>query len=93
MSLVRNSDMSEWLDKRIDNREKATRFIDSLKRDGKCQRCGFKKAAALDFHHVWDEKDYSISEMRRNGMDLDKIRAEIDKCILLCANCHRLEHS
>ena len=59
---------------------------------GKCERCGYDKCfAALDFHHlVPGEKDFSLS--RGSSLSFDKLKLEVDKCILLCANCHREEH-
>ena len=49
-----------------------------------------KCMSALEFHHLDPkEKDFSIST---NIKSLDLIKKELDKCILLCANCHREEH-
>jgi hypothetical protein len=60
---------------------------------GKCQCCGYDKLQdALEFHHKNpDEKDFSISTHR--GANIEKIKPEIDKCVLLCANCHRETHA
>lgn len=59
---------------------------------GKCEICGYDKCiAALDFHHLNpNEKDYSIC----NGdyKSFEKVKKEVDKCILVCANCHREIH-
>ena len=54
---------------------------------GKCQICGYNKCpAALQFHHKNpEEKEFSISGYTIN---LNKLRDEAKKCILLCANCH-----
>ena len=59
---------------------------------GKCKNCGYDKCiAALDFHHVNpEEKVYEVKYLMSRRWDL--IKEEIDKCILLCANCHREEH-
>lgn len=59
---------------------------------GKCIKCGYNKyAGALDFHHLDpSKKDYSIS--RRKNCTLDTIKPELDKCILLCRNCHAELH-
>ena len=60
---------------------------------GKCQRCSYNKCVdALDFHHLDSaEKDPSFSSIRYWG--LEKAKSELDKCELLCANCHREEHA
>lgn len=60
---------------------------------GKCERCGYSKCHdALEFHHRDPEqKDPSFQSMRYWG--LQKSIKELDKCELLCSNCHREEHS
>ena len=60
---------------------------------GECERCGYKKYnGALDFHHIDPhEKDFGIGKQRRTRFD-EKIMAELDKCIMLCSNCHREKH-
>ena len=59
---------------------------------GCCVYCGYNKSlAALEFHHVNpSEKEFNWNKMRL--VSDSKMRAELDKCILLCANCHREEH-
>ena len=61
---------------------------------GECERCGYNKSnCALDFHHKDpNEKDFGIGKQRRTKFD-EKIMAELDKCMLLCANCHREKHA
>lgn len=71
-------------------REQKLRAIEYL--GGKCSRCGYDRyPGALDLHHTDPEvKDHTI--MRHlMARAWDKIRAELDKCVLLCANCHREE--
>jgi len=58
---------------------------------GKCQICGYNKyVGSLDFHHKNpNEKDFAIS----GGIaDQEKLKVELDKCVLLCSNCHREIH-
>jgi hypothetical protein len=59
---------------------------------GKCEICGYDKSyKAMDFHHTNPtEKDRHISRMM--DWSRERIKKELDKCILLCANCHREEH-
>lgn len=61
---------------------------------GKCENaeCGYAKSvSALEFHHTSPEhKDFSISDTRLRSWEA--LKAELDKCKLLCANCHREEH-
>lgn len=60
---------------------------------GKCILCGYSKcSAALHFHHVdGSEKDFSIGGNHTRAWA--KVQAELDKCILVCANCHAELHS
>ncbi|WP_226004854.1 homing endonuclease associated repeat-containing protein [Natrinema salinisoli] len=56
-----------------------------------CRRCDEDRPPCLDFHHP-GQKESNISKMVNNGYSWNSIREEIDHCIVLCANCHRLEH-
>ena len=59
---------------------------------GKCSVCGYNKChAALEFHHLDPtQKEFSPST---NSKSWDKILVEAEKCILVCANCHREIHN
>jgi hypothetical protein len=61
---------------------------------GKCAFCGYAKCqAALEFHHVNSEiKEFGINMLKRTKFN-DSIKKELDKCLLVCANCHREIHS
>jgi ActR/RegA family two-component response regulator len=60
---------------------------------GKCSICGYDKCKqALEFHHRDDtEKEFNISGL--HSIRWERIQRELDKCDLLCANCHREVHS
>lgn len=60
---------------------------------GKCIRCGYDKyPEVLEFHHKNPaEKLFGVGQ-RGLTRSWEKVRAEIEKCNLLCANCHREEH-
>ena len=60
---------------------------------GKCVACGYSKKvpSAYDFHHLDPkEKEFSISKARFLGME--ELKKEVDKCILVCKNCHAEIH-
>lgn len=61
---------------------------------GKCEICGYNKCiAALEFHHKNpEEKEFGIGQ-KGYTRSLFKNKQEVDKCILVCANCHRELHS
>lgn len=60
---------------------------------GKCIRCGYDKCIdALEFHHVDPStKDFKMANTGA-APSFEKYLEEANKCILLCANCHREEH-
>jgi predicted HNH restriction endonuclease len=58
----------------------------------KCQICGENRRECLDFHHLSGKTD-TVGNLARFGKSYDRIKTEIDKCIVLCANCHRVMHS
>lgn len=59
---------------------------------GKCTKCGYDKCyAAMDFHHVDpSQKEFVWNDLRKRKWS--DVILELDKCVLLCANCHREEH-
>lgn len=62
---------------------------------GQCQVCGYSAClAAMEFHHRnRQEKDLQISQDRRNTKEaFNELKAEMDKCDLLCCRCHRELH-
>ena len=66
------------------------------RKGGKCEKCGYDACqGALQFHHANpNEKEFSLAHINFNGKDvsLDTLYKEVDKCVLLCANCHFEEH-
>lgn len=63
---------------------------------GKCQKCGYDKCdGALQFHHRNpEEKEFGLGGINLNdtNFSIDKVYEEVDKCDLLCANCHAEAH-
>jgi len=61
---------------------------------GKCISCGYNKCqAALEFHHRNPkEKDFSLRDIPGKTVLTDKVKKELDKCDLLCSNCHKEKH-
>lgn len=54
-----------------------------------CVDCGESDPIVLEFDHVRGDKVANISRMVSGGAELAAIEAEIDKCEVRCANCHR----
>ena len=58
-----------------------------------CIRCGESHVATLEFHHTDPEqKDFTISKAVQGNWSTSRILAEIEKCEVLCSNCHRKLH-
>lgn len=66
-------------------------FINTYKEDIGCSICGEKRHWVLDFHHTDDNKEFSISKLV-NIQSYTKLKNEINKCIVVCSNCHRDIH-
>ena len=72
---------------------KKIKWINDYKLSKGCAICGYNKcAAALEFHHKGD-KEFNISLATAGNRSVKKIKEEMDKCIVLCANCHRELHN
>lgn len=80
------------------------RYLENLKLKaikyggGECQKCGYDKCwRALHFHHVDpSKKSFGIFESRsgvKKVRNWEKLKLEINKCILLCSNCHTELHA
>jgi len=61
---------------------------------GRCSRCGYDRCdEALEFHHRdCSKKDFGISS-RGHSRSWKRVQEELDKCVLLCANCYREVHT
>ena len=71
---------------------KYSKEFEELKAELVCEKCGFDNTLALDFHHRDPkEKDMALADAKGHW-SLHKIRKEIEKCEVLCANCHRIKH-
>lgn len=60
---------------------------------GKCSICGYNRCIqALEFHHL-DPTKKEIGLSKNLSTDFQKLKKQVEKCILVCANCHREIHS
>lgn len=69
-------------------KEKAVEY-----KGGCCEKCGYNKSKrALEFHHLDpNEKDFGIA-YKGYTRSWEKVKTELDKCILVCSNCHAEIH-
>jgi acetylornithine/succinyldiaminopimelate/putrescine aminotransferase len=56
-----------------------------------CTVCGISHPAVIDFHHPPGTKKYGVNELV-SARKFKKAYAEVAKCVVLCANCHRIHH-
>jgi hypothetical protein len=63
------------------------------KKDKCCVNCGYKEhTEILQFHHNKRDKSFSVGSGIGNKKN-ETIKVEMDKCVLLCPNCHFLLHA
>lgn len=68
-------------------------WINEYKSKLKCSRCDENHIACLEFHHLDPlEKETSIGQAVSASWSIKRLLSEINKCIVLCANCHRKHH-
>jgi len=64
------------------------KMLEFLKKS-KCADCGIKDFRVLEFDHLYDKK-HNVSSMLHTGYSWLAIKKEIDKCEVVCANCHKI---
>lgn len=88
------ADRAKYLIVVVAKRRKKIRDMAIEFKGGKCNICGYDKCnAALELHHIDKrKKDFGLS---MNGItrSWEKTKKELQKCILVCSNCHREIHS
>jgi 5-methylcytosine-specific restriction endonuclease McrA len=84
----------EYLLNAVQKRREKVRLMAVAYKGGCCQVCGYDRCIeALEFHHLDPmQKDFGISH-KGYTRSWVKVKEEADKCILLCANCHREVHA
>jgi transcription elongation factor Elf1 len=59
-----------------------------------CEKCGEREVVCLDFHHISEaNKDFNLGHIKSWGWGKERIKKELAKCTVLCANCHRKVHA
>lgn len=83
------SDRRQYMVQAVAKRRRRVKEMAIEYKGGKCLLCGYcKYVGALELHHVNGKKEFGIAD-KGYTRSWEKIRAEIQKCVLLCANCHR----
>lgn len=73
-------------------KQKILLWFNEFKSQCRCIDCGNTDPRVLEFHHTRDKRHH-IASMVTQGYSIKSIQAEIAKCNVLCANCHRLTHA
>jgi hypothetical protein len=74
---------------RVSDRRRKVKRILIKEAGGRCVLCGYDRCvAALHFHHLDPAKKSFHISMQGVSRSIAKARAETEKCVLLCANCH-----
>ena len=84
----------EYLIQAVKRRREKVRLTAISYKGGHCQICGYDRCIeALEFHHLDpSQKEFGISK-KGYTRSWEKVKEEADKCVLLCANCHREVHA
>lgn len=82
----------KYITSSVKSRQHRRDTVTSIKAAKGCKYCGVNHPAVLDFHHREPkEKSFTISS-GINDKSLSAILAEIEKCDVVCSNCHRMQH-
>lgn len=88
-----NKNKDNTLKRNRRNRKKARNWYNEYKTKLKCDNCEENHPACLDFHHTnVTDKKVEVSKLINTTISIESIIREIEKCIVLCANCHRKLH-
>ncbi len=83
-----------YLKKNVRLRKNNNEWYKDLKKDKSCIICCESESVCLDFHHIdGDNKDYLVSQMQYSTYSKERILKEMEKCVILCSNCHRKVHA
>jgi len=87
------ADRAEYLRKAVSERRKRLRLMAREYKGNKCAICEYQRCPrALSFHHIDPtQKGFGIS-VKGLTRSWEKIKIELDKCVLICANCHMEVH-
>ncbi|MBI4656883.1 MAG: hypothetical protein HY746_09095 [Elusimicrobia bacterium] len=90
----RYSDRREYLIQAVRKRRRKIREMAVSYKAGKCQICGYNRCIeTMEFHHLnGRKKDFGISQ-KGYTRSWERVKKELDKCLMLCANCHRELHA
>jgi 5-methylcytosine-specific restriction endonuclease McrA len=88
------ADRAEYIKKAVSKRRAKIKDMAIAYKGGKCFLCGYSRCKdALEFHHLdSNSKEFGVS---KDGLtrSWERVKNEIENCVLVCANCHRELHN
>jgi hypothetical protein len=83
-----NKNPQKYKERILKQNIKSVELVDNFKKQNPCAKCGETRIWVLDFHHIeGSNKESNIGNLRGSGCII-QIKNEINKCIILCKNCH-----
>ena len=91
---IRRSECKSCHTKYMQNRiAEKRKYALQVKEQLGCAKCGEIRPYVLDFHHLDpSEKENTVSRLITNTSNIESVKKEIAKCVVLCSNCHREFH-
>jgi len=83
---------SDWVENVKQRKDELLQWVRDKEMSSGCVDCGESHPACTQWHHTSDDKDRTPSNMARDGVSKERIKEEMEKCIVLCANCHAKRH-
>lgn len=88
-----NNNKQRYVEQALKYKREYVAWYKAVKAELRCERCGEDHPATLDFHHPDPSiKEGEVSQMIASMASKQTVLEEINKCIVLCSNCHRKEH-
>jgi hypothetical protein len=81
--------LRDWSRRQIQERKD---YVNRHKAERGCKNCDERDPIVLDLHHTDDNKEATVSKLVNRRKPWKLIFDELDKCEVLCANCHRRHH-
>lgn len=85
----REEQVKAGMRRRDEYKQRLKRYVWEYLSTHPCKLCGESDPAALEFHHTRGVKLKEVSKMLQAGASVKTLVSEIEKCDVLCANCHR----
>lgn len=88
------SDRAKYLISAVSKRRKKIKEMAIKHKGSKCCICGYNKYnGALEFHHLDENlKSFSLG-LRGHSRSWERVKEELNKCVILCSNCHKEIHA